>query len=215
MGTVRADNHGPGDCRAQGAGSVVSVSVSGRSTGGAAVIRACRRRVPYGYQPAGYYDPIQGAAPQQLEPSPAAPMDGPMMTGDEIRASPGATRAAAMAANSAWAAATTSTSHCCDGCFPTVPADAVLQRWYDASAEWVSLERDEIGESTVFATDGVAGAPVLGTDQLDFGEPVGSAREPRHPTRCRQQPRVHVARWLQLGVRVRRSGATPTSCSRS
>ena len=48
------------------------------------------------------------------------------------------------------------------------------QRWYDVSAEWVSFSRDEIGESTVFTTEGVAGVPVLDTDQLDFA--TGRAR---------------------------------------
>jgi hypothetical protein len=42
------------------------------------------------------------------------------------------------------------------------------------SAEWVSLRRDEIGASTVFATQGVAGTPVLSTDQLDFSNRSGA-----------------------------------------
>ncbi len=28
------------------------------------------------------------------------------------------------------------------------------QRWYDASAEWMSLKREDIGEPVVFATEG-------------------------------------------------------------
>ncbi len=41
-------------------------------------------QVPYGYQPAAYYDPAQGAAPQQPGASPATPMDGPVMNGGEM-----------------------------------------------------------------------------------------------------------------------------------
>ena len=32
------------------------------------------------------------------------------------------------------------------------------QRWYDVSAEWVSLRRDQIGDPTVFTTDGIDGS---------------------------------------------------------
>jgi hypothetical protein len=47
------------------------------------------------------------------------------------------------------------------------------QRWYDASITWVSLKRDAIGEDVVFATDGIDGVPVLGTDQLTFSDRSG------------------------------------------
>ncbi len=47
------------------------------------------------------------------------------------------------------------------------------QRWYDASAEWVTLQRDDIGESTLFATEGPAGIPALSSDQLNFSDTSG------------------------------------------
>ena len=61
------------------------------------------------------------------------------------------------------------------------------QRWYDISADWVYMQRDDVASnSTVFATDGIGGAPVLGTDDLGFLRYVGLPGECGHPTGCRQ-----------------------------
>ncbi len=43
---------------------------------------------PYGYQPAAYYDPTQGAAPQPLAPMPATPMQGMPMEGMPMQGMP-------------------------------------------------------------------------------------------------------------------------------
>ena len=49
-----------------------------------AVIRVCRHKSLTDTSRPAYYDPSQGAAPQQLELlHPAMPMDGPVMDGDE------------------------------------------------------------------------------------------------------------------------------------
>jgi hypothetical protein len=49
-----------------------------------------------------------------------------------------------------------------------------VQRWYDASVEWVSLTRDQVGDPLVYATEGVGGVPVLGTDNLGFDNASGA-----------------------------------------
>jgi hypothetical protein len=46
-------------------------------------------------------------------------------------------------------------------------------RWYDISAEWITMERDDVGDFRVFATEGVEGIPVLDTNQLDFSNESG------------------------------------------
>jgi hypothetical protein len=129
-------------------------------------------QVPYGYQPAAYYDPAQGAAPQQLGASPAMPTDGPVMNGD------------GMGQPLCGACGGYGCEQCVSGSddfdlkllkwlLPYGAGGCGTQRWYDASAEWVSLQRDEIGASTVFATEDIAGVPVLGTDQLNFSDRSG------------------------------------------
>ncbi len=127
---------------------------------------------PYGMRPAAYYDPAQGAAPQTLGPTPAAPM-GDMGMGGGYSASEGE-----------------SCPYCggggCEMCdyndfdlrllrwlLPYGAGGYGAPRWYDASIEWVSLQRDSVGDSVVFATDGISGVPVLGTDQLSFSETPG------------------------------------------
>ena len=47
-------------------------------------------------------------------------------------------------------------------------------RWYDATAEWVSLKRDSVGDNTVFSKlGGSSGEPVLETNQMDFDNESG------------------------------------------
>ncbi len=130
---------------------------------------------PYGYQPAAYYDPAQGAVPQQLNPSPAMPMgdaggypmEGYPMDGQPCQYCGGYGCDACMAG--------------CDDfdvkllqwLLPYGAGGCGAQRWYDASAEWVTMQRDEIGTSTIFATEGPNGIPVLGSDQLNFSDASG------------------------------------------
>ncbi len=137
----------------------------------------------YGYQGVGYYDPAQGAAPAQLEPTPMGPVSGAPMMGNEL--------------GQPWCPACGGSG--CEQCMggdddfdlrllhwllPYGAGGCGAQRWYDVTAEWVSLKRDEIGQSTVFTTAGMAGTPVLMNDQLDFSNRSGA--------------RVSVA--LQLGA---------------
>jgi hypothetical protein len=136
---------------------------------------------PYGYQPTGYYDAPQGAAPLPLAPSPAAPlnngMEHPGMNGGEMYGGP----MGQPFCNSCG-------GYGCERCMgggddfdlrllqwllPYGPGGCGTQRWYDASIEWVAMGRDDIGIPTVFTTSGVAGPPVLGTDDLGFGDASG------------------------------------------
>jgi hypothetical protein len=129
-------------------------------------------QAPYGYQPVGYYDPTQGAAPQPLQPTPEGPTPDPMMSGMAM-------------GQPCPACGGYGCEQCMGGCddfdlhllhwlLPYGAGGCGAQRWYDASAEFVSLRRDEIGQSTLFATDGVAGTPVLSSDQLDFANRPGA-----------------------------------------
>ena len=134
---------------------------------------------PNGYQPTAYYDPTQGAAPQQFTgtapmPMQGAPMQGAMANG-EMMGQP-------------WCPACG--GYGCEQCtgaydddfdfrilhwlLPYGAGGCAAQRWYDFSAEWVTLQRDEIGEPTIFATEGVGGTPVLGTEQLNFSDRSGA-----------------------------------------
>ncbi len=134
---------------------------------------------PYGYQPAGYYDPTQGAPPQQLNPSPAMPMvdaSGPMPEygGSEYMGE----------GQPCMYCGGYGCEMCAGACddfdlnllrwlLPYGAGGCGAQRWYDASADWVYLKRDDIGSTTIFATEGPDGIPVLGSEQLDFPETSG------------------------------------------
>lgn len=131
----------------------------------------------HGPQPAGYYDPAQGAPPQQPGPSPAAPIDGmgPAECPDMGHAQypPGAGyddpafHDPAFYPDGAYASDDFDWSNL-QWLLPYGAGGYGTPRWYDASAEWVSLKRDSVGDNTVFSTLGREGDPVLGTDQLDF-----------------------------------------------
>ncbi|MHB9076382.1 MAG: BBP7 family outer membrane beta-barrel protein [Pirellulaceae bacterium] len=141
-------------------------------------------QTPYGYQPVAYpspyYDPSQGAAPQQLAPSPAAPMGDAMggpVSGGEAYGEMGAAGCNACGGYGC--------EQCMGACddfdlrllrwlLPYGAGGCGAQRWYDVSAEWVSLRRDQIGDPTVFTTDGINGVPVLGTDNLGFENTSGA-----------------------------------------
>ncbi|MFO7906621.1 MAG: BBP7 family outer membrane beta-barrel protein [Planctomycetota bacterium] len=136
----------------------------------------------HGPQPAGYYDPAQGAPPQQPSPSPAAPIEGmgpaeyPAMGGAPCPPGAGydpAFHDPAFYPGEAYASDDFdwSTLRCL---LPYGAGGYGAPRWYDASAEWVSLKRDSVGEDTVFSTLGIGpDNPVLGTDQLDFDNESG------------------------------------------
>ncbi|MCU0959247.1 MAG: BBP7 family outer membrane beta-barrel protein [Pirellulaceae bacterium] len=136
----------------------------------------------YGYQPAGYYDVPQGAAPMPLAPSPAAPMpngmeQGPVAMGEmPYEGSTGQTWCGNCGGYGC--------EHCLGGCddfdlqllrwlLPYGAGGCGAQRWYDASFEWVAMQRDDIGVPTVFSTLGVGGPAALGTDDLSFGDAPG------------------------------------------
>jgi len=130
-------------------------------------------QVPYGYQPAAYYDPTQGAAPQQLGAQPAMPMDGAVMNGGET-GQPWCPACGGYGCEQCMGACDDFDLKLLRWLLPYGAGGCGAQRWFDASAEWVSLQRDEIGESTIFATEGVAGVPVLGTEQLNFSDRSGA-----------------------------------------
>lgn len=132
---------------------------------------------PYGPQPASYYDPAQGAPPQQPGPSPAAPLDG--MGPAEYPGMPGASYPPGAGYDPAFYPGEGYASDDFDWnilqvLLPYGAGGYGTPRWYDASAEWVSLKRDSVGDDTVFATLGTGlNNPVLGTDQLDFDNEAG------------------------------------------
>lgn len=47
------------------------------------------------------------------------------------------------------------------------------QRWYDISADWIYLKRDDVGDSQPFTSEGLAGPIVLDSDDLNFDEASG------------------------------------------
>ncbi len=135
----------------------------------------------YGQQPTPatpYYDPAQGMPPQTLAPMQAAPMGDPSMPMD------GGIPEGAMGDAGCPSCGGYGCPDCAAGCddfdlsilrwlLPYGPGGCGVQRWYDVSAEWVSLSRDEIGAYTVYTTEGQAGTPVLTSDQLGFDATSG------------------------------------------
>jgi hypothetical protein len=134
-------------------------------------------QAPYGHQGVGYYDPQQGAIPQPLVPSPATAMDGPI--GQGLGPYPDMP--------TDWCGYCG--GHGCDFCMgghddfdfnllrrllPYAEAGCGAPRWYDITADWVFLKRDSITQNpAVFASSGILGPPVLGTDDLRFAETSG------------------------------------------
>jgi hypothetical protein len=126
---------------------------------------------PYGLQPAAYYNPAQGAPPQQMAPMPGMPMGDPVMSSYPMTEG---------------APCQFCGGYGCEVCacddfdmkllrwiLPYGAGGCGAQRWYDIYAEWVTLKRDEIGRDVTFATDGIDGFPVLGTEQLTFSNESG------------------------------------------
>ncbi len=129
----------------------------------------------YGYQPAAYYDPAQGAIPQQLAPSPAMPMGeaGGYPGGGYPMEGPPCQYCGGYGCEVCMGGSDDFDVKLFRWLLPYGAGGCGAQRWYDASAEWVSMQRDDIGESTIFATEGPGGIPVLGTDQLNFSDTSG------------------------------------------
>ncbi|MHB8865800.1 MAG: hypothetical protein ACYC6N_25760 [Pirellulaceae bacterium] len=137
-------------------------------------------QAPQGYQPvaypAPYYDPSQGAAPQQLAPAPPMSMGGPMM-GDEAYGQMGpmgCNVCGGYGCEQCMGAADDFDLRLLHWLLPYGAGGCGMQRWYDVSAEWVSLNRDDVGTPTVYTTEGVGGVAVLGTDDLGFDDASGA-----------------------------------------
>ncbi len=158
---------------------------------------------PQGYQPATYYDPSQGAAPQPLAPVPSAPMNGMPMDATPMPGVPMDGMAMpGMPMDGYYGEDGGFCGNCggygCEACMlrddfdlhilrwllPYGAGGCCAQRWYDINADAVFLSRDNVADTYYFASDGIAGPPVLGTDQLSFNEQAG----------------IRVSAALQLGA---------------
>ncbi len=147
---------------------------------------------PYGYQPAAYYDPAQGGAPQTLAPVPAGPMGqlpmGPMPMGDMQM---GQMPMGEMPMDGYYGGEEEFCQNCggygCEACMlrddfdlhllrwllPYGAGGCCAQRWYDINADFVIMQRDGVAEQYYFASDGIDGPRVLGIGDLGFDDSAG------------------------------------------
>ena len=134
---------------------------------------------PHGFMPAAYYDPSQGAPPQQFAPTPAMPMDGSGVEMSDTGGYPmddyGDYQPCAQCGGygCAMCACNDFDFKLLSWLLPYGGGGCGMQRWYDASFEWVNFRRDDMGQDLVYSTQGINGVPVLSSGDLDFDNTSG------------------------------------------
>ena len=145
-----------------------------------------------GFQPAAYYDPTQGGAPQPLAPAPAAPMQGMPMQGMPMDGMPmQGMPMQGMPMDGYYGEGQGFCGQCgghgCQSCMlrddfdlhllrwllPYGAGGCCAQRWYDINADVVFLGRDDVASSLDYASDGIDGPRVLGINDLGFDDVPG------------------------------------------